>query len=467
MSIIIAGKRAPEFKQLVAAIHEGFENLELYLEEKHLDNFGFLVDNILLAQKEAAKVLNRKLNIVSIHTPHTDKIEYFNKTVELAKKFDAWIIFHSYKINIMADFLDSGKIEKYDKIAIENSTTFDIKDITKHILGRGYFLCLDTAHFYMGAKNFANELDLLLENYADKIRIVHLADAIKTKDGLAIGDGDIEFGTLCTKLASSGMNGIITIEVPVEKQLESWQKVAGFFRSFKEQAKKQKPQNIKAIIFDADKTLYNIKTERAYGVIYEYLSEKLKAPKEEIENEHKEEIARISRSQDPKQRDYRFSIKKVVESHTKENIALITEEANAKFWNIVVEDLIEKPLVKEVVDKLSKKYILAIASDEFRIILERKLTRIFSENKWQAYFDFIVTNDDTKVMKPSAEYYRIVLDKMDLNPEDVIVVGDSWNRDLKPAKELGIKTVLIANTPDGEPDYFYTSFGGLEEILDV
>ena len=139
MAIIIAGKRAPEFKQLAAAIHEGFENLELYLEEKHLDNFGFLLENIRLAQAEAAKVINRKLNIVSIHTPHTGKVEYFNKTIELAKKLDAWVVFHSSKIKILADVLDSGKVEKYEKLAIENHTYFDLQDIVKNIIGRGYF----------------------------------------------------------------------------------------------------------------------------------------------------------------------------------------------------------------------------------------------------------------------------------------------------------------------------------------
>jgi putative hydrolase of the HAD superfamily len=57
-------------------------------------------------------------------------------------------------------------------------------------------------------------------------------------------------------------------------------------------------------------------------------------------------------------------------------------------------------------------------------------------------FDVVVTYDDSKEKKPSLKPFNLALKKLRIKPEDVVVIGDSIERDIVPAKRLGAKTVL-------------------------
>lgn len=57
------------------------------------------------------------------------------------------------------------------------------------------------------------------------------------------------------------------------------------------------------------------------------------------------------------------------------------------------------------------------------------------------YFDVVVTYDDTQTYKPAALPFEVALLKLNLNPDQVLMVGDNRERDVLGAKKLGIKTV--------------------------
>ena len=57
-------------------------------------------------------------------------------------------------------------------------------------------------------------------------------------------------------------------------------------------------------------------------------------------------------------------------------------------------------------------------------------------------FDNIIFSYEVGYVKPQKEIYNIALNKMDVNPENCIFVGDGGSNELKGAKELGIRTVL-------------------------
>ncbi len=56
-------------------------------------------------------------------------------------------------------------------------------------------------------------------------------------------------------------------------------------------------------------------------------------------------------------------------------------------------------------------------------------------------FDTIVTFDDTGKKKPNKEPFIYCLDQMELKPEEVVLVGDSLDRDIDPGKKIGMITV--------------------------
>ena len=224
----------------------------------------------------------------------------------------------------------------------------------------------------------------------------------------------------------------------------------------------QPKTKIKAIIFDADNTLYTIKTENAYNALYKYLAEQTDDTITNIRNRHKEIRDSIKKERDPQKRTYAYPILTLLKEYDKDTKELI-DVALKIFWQKIIDDLEETPTSIITIIELKDKYTLAIASDEFMPILQKKLKRIFGP--WADSFKTLTTPEDTNTMKPSEKYYQITLEKLKIKPEEAIVVGDSYIRDLKPAKSCGITTVLLGKVPDGTPDYHIKKMIELKKII--
>jgi putative hydrolase of the HAD superfamily len=123
------------------------------------------------------------------------------------------------------------------------------------------------------------------------------------------------------------------------------------------------------------------------------------------------------------------------------------------------------PNVIPTLNKLKKKYKLAILSDAPKFQAWIRLAAMEIQNK----FDIVVTFDDTKVRKPSSKPFNYVLKKLKLKPIECIMVGDSLKRDIAPAKRLGFKTVFAKYGEDKEkagvkPDYIINDIKSLLKI---
>ncbi len=79
---------------------------------------------------------------------------------------------------------------------------------------------------------------------------------------------------------------------------------------------------------------------------------------------------------------------------------------------------------------------LAIVSDAPRM---RAWLRLASM-RLMDFFDVVVTFDDTKKYKPHPDPFKAALEKLRLPPEQVLMVGDWPERDMKGARKLGIRT---------------------------
>ena len=198
---------------------------------------------------------------------------------------------------------------------------------------------------------------------------------------------------------------------------------------------------IKVIVFDADNTLYKVNAKNAYEKMFEFLSKKTGVEKALLKEKWEKILSKVKHSKNPEKRTREYSLNLLLKEfgiQTPERE--IIEKALKIFWSTVAEEL--KPLIdKREVENLSKKYTLVIASDEFRKPLEIKLSAVFGD--WRKYFRFLITPEDAREMKPSQKYYRIVLEKLNVKPKEVLVVGDSLHRDLLPAKEMGMKTATL------------------------
>jgi len=80
-----------------------------------------------------------------------------------------------------------------------------------------------------------------------------------------------------------------------------------------------------------------------------------------------------------------------------------------------------------------------LLSNAYNIAFE-DLNKTFNLNQ---YFNVILNSYDTKLLKPDLKLFQLMLQKLDLTKEEVIMVGDSLNDDIRAAEKVGIKGVLI------------------------
>jgi FMN phosphatase YigB (HAD superfamily) len=64
----------------------------------------------------------------------------------------------------------------------------------------------------------------------------------------------------------------------------------------------------------------------------------------------------------------------------------------------------------------------------------------------------IVDSAEVGVSKPDPEIFRIALTKLDLVPARAIFIGDSYERDIAPARQLGMKTIWLKGPRPRAPE---------------
>ena len=81
-------------------------------------------------------------------------------------------------------------------------------------------------------------------------------------------------------------------------------------------------------------------------------------------------------------------------------------------------------------------------------------------------FEIITTYENSRFCKPNPEYYRDLLDKLGLEPENCLMVGNDVDEDMLPAKKAGMQTFLL--TPclinRGQTDIGEFHRGGFAEL---
>lgn len=90
-------------------------------------------------------------------------------------------------------------------------------------------------------------------------------------------------------------------------------------------------------------------------------------------------------------------------------------------------------------EKLKNKYKLVILSNTGKEEGEFALTKF----KLKKYFDWIILSCNVGLSKPNPRFFKIVCNYFDIEPSEICIVGDDYENDMIPAKEVGFKTILL------------------------
>lgn len=93
---------------------------------------------------------------------------------------------------------------------------------------------------------------------------------------------------------------------------------------------------------------------------------------------------------------------------------------------------------RDVLYELSQNYKLGIISN-----FSGNLEVVLKEFSLDLYFDFVLDSYHVGDTKPSEKIFKVAVEKTQCRPSELIMVGDNPLRDIIPAGNLGMKTILI------------------------
>lgn len=118
------------------------------------------------------------------------------------------------------------------------------------------------------------------------------------------------------------------------------------------------------------------------------------------------------------------------------------------------------PRCKEVLDTLSKRYLLGVVSNTMSLASKRFL----EANGLSGYFKAQVYSGEVGYRKPHPKIFQIALERLGTSPAETVHVGNLPGEDVKGPKALGMRAILLRGH-DPEADAVIRSLTELPEVL--
>lgn len=126
------------------------------------------------------------------------------------------------------------------------------------------------------------------------------------------------------------------------------------------------------------------------------------------------------------------------------------------------------PGAREALKHLYERFMCAVASNagfSDGELMAQALDRVGMRDFFRHFF----TSRELGVEKPDPEFFHEILRRMDMLPQECVMVGNTYEKDIAPAKAVGMRTVWLSEdgTQDGHPcaDVIISSMDELEGVI--
>jgi putative hydrolase of the HAD superfamily len=202
-----------------------------------------------------------------------------------------------------------------------------------------------------------------------------------------------------------------------------------------------------AILFDLDNTLYS-ESCGVFDLIDQRMNEWL-----------------ISNLQIPESEVNEFRNKYFVQYGTTLRGLMLHHEVNPRDFldyvhDVPVHEFLSADLeLRETLEQVKSRKLIFTNSDLKHA--NRILDALGVRDQFERIFDIEAMNF---IPKPNPDPYRLVLEYLRMHPKDVLLIDD-MERNLKPAQEMGMRTILIGN---GKPvDDRHHAIENIKELTDI
>ncbi len=204
---------------------------------------------------------------------------------------------------------------------------------------------------------------------------------------------------------------------------------------------------IKAVLMDLDDTIYQYEPvhQKSYEACVNLASTKYQIPAEEFKRLWKLSRDRVHHDLHNQGASHSrlLYLQKIYESYFGCTNAEFALELEACYWNTFLASMQFRNGVIEFVSQFKSLGLkAAIVTD---------LTAQIQLQKWQTlnlskYFDFLVSSEEAGVEKPNPTIFKLALEKLKVEADDVIMIGDSKSKDYQGALDMGIRAYLVTDS---------------------
>lgn len=132
------------------------------------------------------------------------------------------------------------------------------------------------------------------------------------------------------------------------------------------------------------------------------------------------------------------------------------------YWDCFLENMVLYKGVISTLQNLKDRNIkICIVTDLTTHIQLRKIKKM----NLNRYVDYVVTSEEVGVEKPSKHMYLTALNKLKLQSEDVVMVGDNYKKDILGGENIGIESILFNNTSQDVKCKKIYQFSQLLEVM--
>lgn len=138
-------------------------------------------------------------------------------------------------------------------------------------------------------------------------------------------------------------------------------------------------------------------------------------------------------------------------------------QGSMAFW----EKVEAIPGVVTALEAIHKHYICCVASnagDSDQELMGVALNRV----GLRSYFQHLFTSRELGFTKPDLNFFKQILSHLNLQPEECMMIGNDYEKDIIPAKAVGMRTILFNEEPsDSENTKADATIYSMEQLYEA
>ena len=134
-----------------------------------------------------------------------------------------------------------------------------------------------------------------------------------------------------------------------------------------------------------------------------------------------------------------------ISGYTRDQIEPPTHEYYTTTFENVYDITLPNPFAVRIAELMREKAEYAVVATMPVFTIEAVAMRMGWVGLTPSMFDHVTTADTSCYCKPNPLYFKEILDRFGVTPEQALMIGNDVREDMYPCRELGIETFLVTN----------------------